>query len=105
MESPVERVENASSTYQAPGRVKRMAESAPEKDEKFTKVLREKMDKDQHHKKQKRKQPEAAVELHLSGGEPGTDEPVVDSQSDESAEADSEEKPQESQADHLDLTA
>lgn len=67
MQSPVDRVENAARPHTESTRVRRIAESAKEKDDNFSKVLREKM-KEEHHEKEteKRKRKKREDELLLS---------------------------------------
>jgi hypothetical protein len=106
MESPVDRVENAARTQPTPDRVRRTAESAREKDDKFTKVLRETMDEDSQ---QKRKQPRKDDELLLSQQVEETHEPdETDSVPEEPADEESSEtsdKDQPDRVESIDLTA
>ena len=62
MDSPVDRVENASRTYVTPDEVKPTNPAAPEKERKFASALKEKMEEELGRRKRRPKKDEAIIE-------------------------------------------
>lgn len=107
MNGPVDRVENAALRYHKPEKVKRAAESAKEKDQKFTKILKEKFEENLKENRKKKKYKDEVV-LHSQPD----DEPKETVASDTHSVADSDgdqddqsEDRQGSKIDHVDLKA
>lgn len=109
MESPVDRVENAARTQPTPDRVRRTAESAREKDDKFTKVLRETLDEDsQHKRKQQRKDDELLLSQPVEETPESDETDPVPEEPEEPADEESSEtsdKDQPDRVESIDLTA
>ena len=102
MNGPVDRVENAALRYDKPEKVRRAAESAKEKDQPFTQVLREKMEEEQREKRKQKSQDDQVV-LHSTSDEPDEVDGV-----DDNPEIDTEEASEAGQletTDHVDLKA
>lgn len=104
MQSPVDRVENAARPQQEPVRLRKTAESAKEKDDKFSKVLREKMkDELQEKRKQKKRQDELLLSSDTEELAEKTKPTVESAEPDEeSSEPNSEES---AQVESIDLRA
>jgi restriction endonuclease len=62
MDSPVDRVENASRTYATPDEVKPLTQPAPEKERKFAKALKEKMEDELEQRKKRHGKDEAIID-------------------------------------------
>ena len=62
MDSPVDRVENASRTYATADEVKPLTPAAPEKERKFAKALKEKMEDELEQRKKRHGRDEAIID-------------------------------------------
>jgi hypothetical protein len=62
MDSPVDRVENASRTYVTPDEVKPLSQAAPEKERKFASALKEKMEEELGRRKRRSRKDEAIID-------------------------------------------
>ena len=97
MESHIDRAENAARVQVKSDRVRNTSESAKEKDDKFSKVLREKMKEEQREKRKQKQKKKKKDEVLLANKPEETTEPVepsveTDESDDNSATPESQDK-------------